>query len=175
MKVCRYLIVIVLAAVFCILGLRNNLGEAYSAVLQGSVSMADQVPSGFFGTWKVFSVRVKTTNTEDFGEFGVDVWNLSRSGDVITLMNPVSGAQASIRVSEVNGDTVRFQKVSYDKDTETTETPIITLEGNNFYGIDKIVVKNYKNGSLFREDKVEYKVKAVKMSGASLPELFSFK
>ncbi len=146
-----------------------------SSVLQGGVSMANQVPEGFFGTWKVFSVRGKTNNTEDFGESGVDIWNLSRTGDVITLMNPVSGAKASILVSEVNGDTVRFQKVSKDKDTESIETPIITLEGNNFYGIDRIVVKNFKNGSLFREDKVEYKVKAVKISGANLPDLFRIK
>ena len=154
--------------------LQKAMSEGVSRIIHGSVSMVDQVPEGFFGTWKVFSVRGKTNNTEDFGPYGIDIWNLSRSGDVITLTNPVSGAKASISVSEVSGNTVRFKKISYDKDRESIEIPEITLKDNNFYGIDKIVVKNYKNGSLFREDNVEYKVKAIKISGANLPDMFGF-
>lgn len=141
-------------------------------VIQGSVSMADRVPSGFYGTWKVFSFRTNTTNYEDFGEYGVDLWNLSKSGDVITLSNPVSGASASILVNEVNGSTVRFKKVSYDGGEESVETPILTLGDDNFRGIDKIIINTYKNGRLIKQDSVEYKVRAVKVSGATIPDLF---
>lgn len=140
--------------------------------IKGSVSITDSVPAGFFGSWKVISVRSKTNNPEQFGPTGVDIWNLSRSGDVIILSNPVSGAKASVMVSEVNGNTVRFKKESSDKDEESSETPILTLEGDNFYGIDRIVVKSYKNGKFVKEDSVEYKVKATKVSGATLPDLF---
>lgn len=140
--------------------------------IQGSVSITDSVPEGFFGSWKVVSIRSKTTNPEEFGPTGVDIWNLSRSGDVIILSNPVSGAKASMLVSEVTGSTVRFKKTSYDKDEESIETPILTLEDDNFYGIDKIVVKIYKNGKFVKEDSVEYKVRATKMSGATIPDLF---
>lgn len=160
-------------------GIENSLAAQVrpilvSNVIQGAISMSDRVPTGFFGSWKVFSVRSKTTNPEEFGPSGVDIWNLSKSGDVITLSNPVSGAKASIRVGEVNGSTVRFEKISYDQDEESIETPILTLEGDNFYGIDRIVVKSYKNGNLLKEDSVEYKVKAIKVSGATLPNLFGY-
>ncbi len=154
--------------------LHKSSAQEPSKVIQGSVSMVDRIPDELFGTWKVFSVRVKTNNPEEFGESGVDIWNLSRSGNVITLMNPVSGARASVLVSDVSGNTVRFQKVSKDRDKESIETPVITVEDNNFYGIDKISVKKYKDGSLFQEDNVEYKVKAIKMSGANLTEVLGF-
>lgn len=152
----------------------NNINHEIKVnnVIKGSISMTDRVPAGFFGSWKVVSVRAKTTSPQDFGPYGVDVWNLSKSNNVITLSNPVSGAKASILVSEVNGSTVRFKKTSHDVDEESIETPVLTLEGDNFYGIDRIVVRSYKNGVLVKEDSVEYKVKATKMSGATIPELF---
>ena len=143
-----------------------------SNVVRGSISMSDRVPSGFFGSWKVVSVRSKTNNSNMFAPYSVDVWNLSKENDVITLSNPVSGAKASILVSEVNGSTVMFEKVSYDTDEKSVETPILTLEGDNFYGIDKIVVKTYKDNQLVKEDSVEYKIKATKVSGAKIPDLF---
>lgn len=169
---------LILACCVFLFGIRGVFASEANYVLvnntiQGSISMTDRVPEGFYGTWKVFSIRTKTTNPEDFGPSGVDIWNLSRSGDVIILSNPVSGAKASVLVSEVNGSTVRFKKTSYDKDEESVETPILTLEGDNFYGVDRIVIKSYKNGTFLKEDSVEYKVKATKISGSTLPELFS--
>lgn len=143
-----------------------------SNVIQGSITMTDRVPEGFFGSWKVISVQAKSNNPKMFAPYSVDIWNLSKSNDVITLSNPVSGAKASILVSEVNGSTVKFEKVSYDVDEKSIETPVLTLEGDNFYGIDKIIVKSYKDKKLLREDSVEYKIKAVKVSGATIPDLF---
>ena len=143
-----------------------------SNVIKGSVSMSSRVPSGFFGSWKVVSVRSKTNNPQMFAPYSVDVWNLVKVNDVITLSNPVSGARASISVNNVNGNTVKFEKVSYDINEKSIETPVLTLEGDNFYGTDKIVVSTYKNDELIKEDFVEYKVKAYKISGNSLPVIF---
>lgn len=149
----------------------HNVSNVHN-VIQAGVSITDRVPTGFFGSWKVISVRAKTNNPQMFGPYSVDIWNLSKQNDVITLSNPVSGANASISVSEVNGSTVKFEKVSYDTDEKSVETPILTLEGDNFYGIDKIVVNTYKNGKLIRSENVEYRIKAVKVSGAAIPDLF---
>ena len=169
---------ILLSFVFCVCACNsfaaNVTGNSSKTTIQGSVSLSDSVPSGFYGCWKVISVRSKSTNNAEFGEFGVDLWNLSKSGDVITLSNPVSGAKASVLVSEVNGNTVKFKKVSRESDEESIETPILTLEGDNFYGIDRIVIRSYKNGKFVREESVEYKVKATKVSGATIPELFGY-
>ena len=66
------------------------------AVIEGSISMSDQVPKGFFGDWRVVSVCTKTTDKELFGSKSLDIWTLSRNGEIITLMNPLSGARADI-------------------------------------------------------------------------------
>ncbi len=163
----------VLFGFVCNLMPTSVLANSGGITIRGSISLSDSVPSGFYGCWKVSSVRVKTTNPNAFGKYGSDLWNLSKSGDVITLSNPVSGASASVLVSEVNGNTVKFSKVSKDVDEESIETPILTLDGDNFSGIDKIVIRNYKNGKFVSEDSVEYQVKAVKVSGNTIPEIFS--
>ncbi len=134
-------------------------------VIQGEVSMSDKVPAEFFGDWKVTSVCVKTTNKEYFDSTSLDIWTLTRRGDIITLMNPLSGARADISVSDVNGKTVKFEKKTVYPDEVSVETPILTLQGDNFTGVDKINIKTYQDGKLIKEDYVEYQVKGKKMTG----------
>ncbi len=142
-------------------------------LIQGGVSMTDRVPEGFFGSWKVVSIMSKTNIPQEFSQYNVDIWNLSKTNDVITLSNPVSGARASITVNDVKGDTVKFEKVTYNKDEKTIETPILTLDGNeNFYGIDRIEINTYNKNRLVKTDFIEYKVRAVKLSGDTIPEIF---
>lgn len=144
-----------------------------SNVIQGGVSMTDRVPEGFFGSWKVVSIMSKTNIPEEFAQQSVDIWNLSKTNDVITLSNPVSGAHASIAVNDVKGDTVKFQKITYNKNEETIETPVLTLEGNdNFYGIDRIEINTYSKKQIVKTDFIEYKVRAVKISGDTIPDIF---
>ena len=148
------------------------INPCYSQVIVGNVSMSDKVPNEFFGDWKVVSVCTKSTNKEYFDATSVDLWRLSRVGDTITLCNPLSGARADVAVSDVKGNTVKFEKRSYYPDEESLETPILTLQGDNFTGVDKISIKTYKDGKLIKEDYVEYKVKGTKISGAGLQGLF---
>ena len=54
-----------------------------AAVIQGGVTMSDQVPTGFFGDWKVVSVCTKSTDKELYNSKSVDFWTLSRVGNVI--------------------------------------------------------------------------------------------
>lgn len=144
----------------------------YSQIITGNVSMSDKVPTEFFGDWKVVSTCTKSTNKEYFGAKSVDLWRLSRNGDTITLCNPLSGAKADVSVSDVKGNTVKFEKQTYFPDEESRETPILTLQGDNFSGVDKISIKTFKDGKLIKEDYVEYKVKGTKISGAGLQGLF---
>jgi hypothetical protein len=148
---------------------------ADETVLKGGVSLSNQVPKGFFGIWRIVSTQTYTNNRQLFTGESIDYWNLSRADDVITLSNPVSGALASVRVEEVNGNRVKFIRNSQSREEKVTETPVLTLDGENFYGTDKIVIEKYKFGELIRTDVVEYRIKARKISGNAANEIFTKK
>ncbi len=134
--------------------------------------MSDKVPSGFFGDWKVVSVCTKSTDKELYNTKSVDIWTLTRQGDIITLRNPLSGARADITVDDVKGTTVKFEKRTNFPDEESIETPILTLQGDNFTGVDKIVIRTFKDGNLIKEDYVEYEVRGTKISGSPISGIF---
>ena len=134
--------------------------------------MSDKVPTEFYGDWRVISVCTRTTNQDLFDSSSVDIWTLKRNGDTITLMNPLSGARADVEVSDVKGNVVKFEKRSYFPDEESIETPILTLQGDNFTGVDKITIRTLKDGKLIKEDYVEFKVKGTKIQGAPISGIF---
>ena len=156
-------ILLVLFSLMCVL-----INSCNAMVIEGNVAMTDKVPKEFFGDWKVVSICTKSTNKEYFDSKSVDIWTLKRTGDIITLMNPLSGARADITVNDVKGKTVKFEKRSYYPDEESIETPIFTLHGDNFTGVDKISIKTFKDGKLIKEDYVEYQVKGTKISGSPI-------
>ena len=160
-------ILLVLFSLMCVL-----INSCSAMVIEGNVAMTDKVPKEFFGDWKVVSVCTKSTNKEYFDSKSVDIWTLRRTGDIITLMNPLSGARADITVNDVKGKTVKFEKRSYFPDEESIETPILTLQGDNFTGVDKISIKTFKDGKLIKEDYVEYQVKGTKISGSPISGIF---
>ncbi len=146
---------------------------ANAMVLKAGVSLSDQVPAGFFGSWEISSIMTYTNNEKMFNEVSTDYWNLSKTGDVITLSNPVSGARASVTVDDVKGNQIKFTHVTQDKNAKMTETPTLTLNGENFYGTDKIVIEKYKYGEKISTDVVIYKIKAKKISGNSAQSIQS--
>lgn len=143
------------------------LNSALAIVIEGNISMTDKVPIELYGSWKVEAICTKTTNKMLFENNSIDIWTLARNGDIVTLTNPLSGARADISVNDVKGKTVKFMKKSKYVDEESVETPILTLQGDNFTGVDKINIRTLKNGKLIREDYVEYQIKGTKISGAS--------
>ena len=166
---------ILICAVFTVFALilpaKTVLAEG--TVIKGGISLSNQVPKGFFGTWKVTSVQIYTNNPSLFTGKSIDYWNLSKENDVITLSNPVSGAEASVTLEEVEGNTIKFVRKQDKNDEKVRETPILTLDGENFYGTDKIVIEKYKYGEHIRTDIVEYRITAQRVSGSSAGEIFS--
>ena len=67
---------------------------------------------------------------------------------------------------------LKFEKRSYFPDEESTETPILTLQGDKFSGTDTILIKTFQNGKLIKEDYIEYQVKGTRISGVSIPDIF---
>ena len=146
--------------------------QAEGMVLKAGVSLSDQVPKGFFGSWKITSIMTYSNNPKIFNEKTTDYWNLSKVDDVITLTNPISGAEASVTVEDVKGNQIKFTHVTKGRNGKMTETPTLTLNGENFYGTDKIVIEKYKYGELISTDTVVYKITAEKLSGNSAKTIF---
>src|SRR5574344_655884 len=132
-------------------------------LLQAGVSLSDQVPKGFFGSWKIPSTISYSNNKKIFNEVTTDYWNLSKVADVITLENPQSGASASVTIEEVKGNQIKFRHVIRNYNTKMTEMPALTLNGENFYGTDKIIIEKYKYGQKISTDIVVYNIKAQKI------------
>ncbi len=149
-----------------------NLNIAQAMMLKTGISLSDQVPKGFFGSWKITSVMTYSNNPKIFNEVTTDYWNLSKEGDVITLSNPISGAQASVTVEDVQGNRIKFTHITKGKNAKMTEMPDLTLNGENFSGTDKIIIEKYKYGEKISEDIVEYKITAEKMYGNSAQSIF---
>ncbi len=146
---------------------------AETMTLQAGVSMSDRVPQGFFGTWKIKSTIRESSNSKMFNNITTDFWNLSKVGDVITLTNPISGAEASLTIEDVKNNQIKFTHISENKNAKMTETPTLTLNGENFYGTDRIVIEKFKNGEKISEDYVIYDIKAQKISGTSAESFFT--
>ena len=138
--------------------------------LVGEVSI-DDVPPEFFGSWEVTSIFLDTTDPFLQVPISKDTWNLSRKGDVITLSNLESGAVASVTLDEVDGQSIKFTRRGEYKNQVELETPELTLDGENFTGIDTIIIKKYKYGQLVKEDMVRYKIIGQKVSGPKTEEL----
>lgn len=144
-----------------------------ATTLSGGISASDRVPVGFFGTWKVVAVRTVTTNEKMFAPSSVEIWNLSKLNDVITLTNPISGASASITVKDETSDTFTFQRVTGDGEETVTETAKLILNGANFTGSDTMVVRTCKKGMPVKVENVKYTLKAYKVSGSDIRSIFS--
>ena len=135
-------------------------------LLTAEISM---VPNTFYGTWRVVS-KMTNSNSGIFKDKSLDVWNLSRTGDVITLYNLFNGAKAQITVSEADTKHVVFTKNAKKKDKELIDTVEINISGDSFYGVDKIVIKTYVNGKIEKTESARYHITGEKIGGGSIIE-----
>ena len=148
-------------------------------VFAGEISLAEEtklltaeismVPNTFYGTWRVVSHKTES-NSELFKEKSLDIWNLSRTGDVITLYNLFNGAKAQITVKEADTRHVVFTKNSKQKDKELIDRVEISINGDTFEGIDKIMIKTYVNGKIEKTESAKYHITGEKIGGGSIIE-----
>lgn len=147
------------------------IGLSVSAeTLKAGVSKIGAVPNSFYGNWRVLAKIDKQSGDVYFKPVTVDVWNLSRSGDVINLNNPFTGANASVTVDYVDGNIIRFTKTGkYDNKT-LTDTVDLKLNGDTFTGINTLVLETFSthDNSLIQKDTALYILKGEKISGSSI-------
>ncbi len=139
--------------------------------LKAGVSKVGAVPNSFYGSWRVVAKLDKQSGSVYFKPQAVDFWNLSRSGDVINLNNPFTGASATVKLDYVEGNLIRFTKSGdYDGNKKLTDTVDLKLVGNTFTGVNYLTLEtySYKDNSLIRKDTAVYILQGEKISGMSI-------
>ncbi len=136
--------------------------------LQAGVSKIDMLPDDFFGGWRVVAKIDKQSGSTNFRPNTVDLWNLSRKGDVINLNNPFTGASASVKLDYVEGNIIRFTKVGDFDNKKLTDTVDLKLNGDTFTGINTLKLETFSthDNSLIKTDTALYILKGEKISGS---------
>ena len=141
-----------------------------AAVLEAGISI-DRVPKALFGSWRVMAKLDTTNSPATFKPQSMDIWNLSRVDDTITLDNPFSGASAQIAVQTVEGNIIVFSKqLPYDGNKVLTDTVTIRLNNNSFSGINSLRLETYSliDNHLLKTETATYKISGEKIAGDSV-------
>lgn len=143
--------------------------NAADTVIKGGICL-DKVPKGFYGTWRVSSKIISTNSEGLFKDSSVDLWNLSRVGDVITLDNPFSGAKASITISHIEGRAIKFKKIGDYEGKKITDTVQLVLEKDKFKGVNNIKLDTISemDGHVIKTEWVLYNLTGEKISGETV-------
>lgn len=143
---------------------------AADKVLRAGVSI-DKVPKELFGTWRV-SAKLTSTNADGlFKGKSVDLWNLSRVGDVITLDNPFSGANATVVISNVEGNAIKFKRTGkYDNNKKLTDTVQLVLQKDQFKGVNNLKLDTVSeiDGHVLKTEWATYSLLGEKISGETI-------
>ncbi len=153
---------ILLSLISVVIVCLNTANSEESTLLTGSVSL---VPKSFYGTWRVISFLEDTNSSQTFKKNGLDLWNLSRSSDVIILSNPFNGAKAEIKIDKVEDNFVIFTKSGKYGNKLLTDTVEMKIEGEHFTGKDKIQLDTIVNNKKMKTETAIYIIKGEKIAG----------
>ena len=143
--------------------------KADDFTLSAGVSV-NEVPKAFFGSWRVTAKLDDTNSYKTFKPQSVDMWNLSRAGDVIILDNPFTGAKAEINLRSVEGNLVVFTKKAPYDNKILTDTVSIRLDGGKFSGINTLKLEQFSliDNHLMKTETARYIIKGEKVAGESI-------
>ena len=100
------------------------------------------------------------------------MWTLTRVGDIITLSNPFTGANAEITVKTVEGNLVVFSKKAPYDNKMLTDTVSIRLDKNSFSGINTLTLEQFSliDGHIIKTENARYIIKGEKIAGDNIIE-----
>ena len=132
----------------------------------------NEIPKTFFGTWRVTAKLEDSNSYKTFKPKSVDMWNLSRVGDVVTLSNPYTGANAQITIKTVEGNLVIFSKKAPYDNKLLTDTVSIRLDKNTFSGINTLILESYSlvDGHVIKTENARYIINGEKIAGENIIE-----
>ena len=130
----------------------------------------NEIPKAFFGSWRVNAKLEDTNSHGTFKPQSVDLWNLTRIGDKVTLSNPFSGANAEISIHTIEGNLIVFSKKAPYDNKILTDVITIKLEDGKFSGINDLTLESYSlvDNHLMKTEKAKYVIKGEKISGESV-------
>lgn len=130
----------------------------------------DNIPKTFFGSWRVEAILVESNENRVFKPQSVDLWNLSRVGNVLKLENPFTGASAEVSLKATEGNLVVFSKSSNWDNQVLKDTVSLRLENDTFTGINDVVLETHSlfDNHVIKKCTARYKIKGKKLSGNTL-------
>lgn len=139
-------------------------------VIKIGISMIDSVPKELFGTWKVSSILENTDSPKSFQKTGINLWNLSRQGNVINLRNPITGAAAEVVLNVVGSDYIKFSSNLKTDNMILTDTVEIKIAGDTFSGYNILTMSNYSvsTNKVLNTKQALYKLTGQKISGNNI-------
>ena len=146
------------------------LSYADNVVLKAGVSLDAIVPDVFFGSWRVKSAIIESDSSGFFKQNNVDLWNIFKNDDVITLENPFSGARASITLREVKDNKVVFEKVGFYNNQKLIDIVELYLDKNSFKGYNyiKLITISDVDGHILKTINAKYSLYGDKISGENV-------
>ena len=162
---------IILLFLFILLSMSNFVFAVDTKMLSAGVSIND-VPKALYGTWRVSAKLEDSNSYQTFKPQSVDVWNLSRVGDVLTLSNQFTGAKADISIRAIEGNLVVFSKKAPYNNKVLTDTVSIRLDKNNFKGINTLVLETISeiDGHVIKTENARYLINGEKIAGENAIE-----
>lgn len=139
--------------------------------LSAGVSV-NEVPKTLYGSWRVIAKLEDSNSYSTFKPQSADMWTLSRTGDIITLTNPFTGAKSDITVRTVEGNLVVFSKKAPYDNKMLTDTVSIRINKNNFEGINTLTLESFSltDGHLLKTENARYLIKGEKIAGENIIE-----
>ena len=149
-----------------ILGIILSIFTVQAYMLESGVSI-EKIPPSFFGSWQVEGQLVESNTNRTFKPTSVDLWNLSRVGNVLKLENPFNGAVAEVGLQATEGNLVVFTKTSDWDNRVLKDTVAIRIEKDTFTGINDVVLETHSlyDGHVLKKETARYKIKGKKLSG----------
>ena len=122
------------------------------------------IPRTFYGTWRVVSSKIDS-DSNIFKEKSLDIWNLSRTGNVISLCNPFNGAKAEITIERVEANDIVFIKTGNYGKKILTDKVELSIDNDSFTGTNTIKLDTYSDGKLIKTETATYKIRGEKIAG----------
>lgn len=130
-------------------------------VLSAGVQSTLVLPQGMYGQWQVQATLLEATTTQGFPSVINDIWVLEKLGATVRLRNPVTRAEATIFVEEVEGNSASFYHISKARGIEVKEQPRITLVDDTLLGYTVIHRKLLnRQGGVRQNAGARYKLRA---------------
>ena len=156
-KLIKFILLCFISVICCSTSFAHN----ETTVLSGEVTM---VPKTFYGTWRVVSSKIDS-DSNIFKEKSLDIWNLSRTGNVISLCNPFNGAKAEITIERVGANDIVFIKTGNYGKKILTDKVELSIAKDSYTSINTIKLDTYSDGKLIKTETATYKIKGEKIAG----------